>query len=160
MFGKVKRWLGIEGVKISLLVPEEIIGETGVIRGEVKLESMHAQTVTHIRLTLSEKYTRGRSKHKLTDLYKLGEIELDETVDVPAHEPVLIEFEIPFIMAKSEMDELADKNVVLHFQPGERPGVFHPNPQMEFRQFRSGRSGVTPPWTCAAQAERVGDNED
>jgi len=113
MFGKVKRWLGIEGVKISLLLPEEIIGETGIIRGEIKLESMHAQTVTHIRLTLSEKYTRGRSKHKLTDLYKLGEIELDEAIDVPAHEPVVIDFEIPFIMAKSEMDELADKNVVL-----------------------------------------------
>ena len=113
MFGKVKRWLGIEGVKITLVLPEEIIGETRVVRGEIKLESMHAQTVTRIRLTLTEKYTRGRSSHKLTDLYKLGEIELHEPIDVPAGEPVIIDFELPFILAKSEMDELAESNFVL-----------------------------------------------
>ncbi len=32
---------------------------------------------------------------------------------MPAHEPVEIDFELPFSLVKSDMDELADKNFVL-----------------------------------------------
>lgn len=113
MFGKVKRWLGIEGVKIEMLVPGEIHAEAGVIEGRLKFESMHTQTVTMVRISLTEKYIRGRWKNKLTDQYKIGEIELEEDIEVPAHEPIFLDFELPFTIVKSEMDELADKNFVL-----------------------------------------------
>lgn len=112
MFGKVKRWLGIEGVKVTLILPEEVSGETGEIVGRLRFETMHTQTVTHIRITLMEKYTRGRWKNKLADLYKIGEIELDEEIDVPADTPVEIDFTLPFTISKSEMDEIGDKNIV------------------------------------------------
>lgn len=113
MFGKVKRWLGIEGVKIEMIVPDEVSAASGVIEGKIRFESMHLQTVTRIKLTLTEKYIRGRWKNKLTDQYKLGEIELTENIEVPAHEVILMDFELPFTLAKSEMDELADKNFIL-----------------------------------------------
>ncbi len=113
MFGKVKRWLGIEGIKISMIIPEAVAAAEGVILGQLKFDSMHTQTITHIRITLSEKYIRGRWKNKLTDLYKIGEIELEEEIDVPAGETLVIDFELPFTVAKSEMDELGDKNLVL-----------------------------------------------
>lgn len=113
MFGKVKKWLGIEGVKISLLIPQEIYINSKELEGNIKLESMHTQTVTKITISLFEKYTRGRFKQKLTDVYKMGEIELTDSIVVPAHEPVFIDFVLPFEHAKSEMDELADKNIVL-----------------------------------------------
>ena len=76
MFGKVKRWLGIEGVKIELLIPDQVLGKSGVIDGKLRFYTMHTQKVKKIRVTLSEKYTRGRFKNKLADLYKLAEIEL------------------------------------------------------------------------------------
>lgn len=112
MFGKVKRWLGIEGVKIEMILPDEVSGASGVIDGKLRFESMHLQTVTKIKITLTEKYIRGRFKNKLTDQYKLGEIELVEKIEVPAHEVILIDFELPFTIVKSDMDELGDKNFV------------------------------------------------
>ncbi len=113
MLGKVKRWLGIEGVKIEMLLPDEITGESGVIVGKLKFESMHLQTVTRIRLILTEKYIRGRWKNKLTDQYKIGELEINKPIEVPAHEIVVIDFVLPFTLVKSDMDELGDKNFVL-----------------------------------------------
>lgn len=113
MFGKVKRWLGIEGVKIEMILPDQVSAGRGVIDGKLKFESMHLQTVTKIKLTLIEKFSRGRWKNKLTDQYKLGEIELEEDIEVPAHEVILIDFELPFTLIKSDMDELGDKNFVL-----------------------------------------------
>ena len=113
MFGKVKRWLGIEGVKVELILPEEVKGKEGLIEGRLRFESMHAQRVKSIKLTLTEKYIRGRFKNKLTDQYKIAEIRQVESFEVPAHEPVEIDFELPFSLVKSDMDELADKNFVL-----------------------------------------------
>ena len=112
MFGKVKRWLGIEGVKIEMILPDEVSGSSGIIEGKLRFESMHLQTVTKIKITLTEKYIRGRFKNKLTDQYKIGEIELDEKIEVPAHEVILLDFELPFTIVKSDMDELGDKNFV------------------------------------------------
>ncbi len=112
MFGKVKRWLGIEGVKIEMIIPDEISAKSGVIEGKIRFESMHLQTVTKIKLTLTEKYIRGRWKNKLTDQYKIGEIELVDNIEVPAHEVILMDFEMPFTIVKSEMDEIGDKNFV------------------------------------------------
>jgi len=112
MFGKVKRWLGIEGVKITMVLPAAVRISSGVVEGHLKFESMHAQVISHIHVTLMEKYIRGRWKNKLADLYKIGDIELEEEIEVPADTPVLIDFKLPFTVAKSEMDEIADKNIV------------------------------------------------
>lgn len=113
MFGKVKRWLGIEGVKVELVLPEKVDGKSGRVEGQVVFESMHAQTVKKIRIVLTEKFIRGRWKQRLTDIYKIGEIDLIEDILIPAHEPMVINFELPFTLIKSDMDELSDKNFVL-----------------------------------------------
>lgn len=112
MFGKVKRWLGIEGVKVELLIPEEIPGTSGLIEGKIRFQSMHTQKVRSIRLTLTEKYTRGRFKNKLIDQYKIAEQEDAADITVPAEEIVELDFTLPFSLVKSEMDEIGDKNIV------------------------------------------------
>jgi len=112
MFGKVKRWLGIEGVKIELILPEQVSGNDGVIFGKIRFHTMHTQTVKSIKLILTEKYTRGRWKNKLADLYKIAEIESVEDIVVPADDPIEIDFELPFSLVKSDMDEIGDKNIV------------------------------------------------
>ena len=112
MFGKVKQWLGIEGVKVELLLPERVSGDSGWVIGQLKFESMHNQTVKKIKIVLTEKFIRGRWKKRLTDVYKIGEIDLIQDILIPAHEPMVIDFELPFTLIKSDMDELSDKNFV------------------------------------------------
>ena len=111
MIGRVKRWLGIEGVKLELDVPEEIVSDH-MVTGKLIFFSMHAQTVQSIRVRLVEKYKRGRGKNKLIDEYELGSIELDKDISVPADELVEVDFTLPFALAKSDMDTFGEKNVL------------------------------------------------
>ncbi len=110
MFGKVKKWLGIEGVKVEIILPEAIRLRDGVIIGKLRFHSMNTQTVTSVKLSLLEKYSRGRGAEKLIDDYKLAEIDLQDTFEVPEGEPVEIDFELPFQLVKSKMDEFSSRN--------------------------------------------------
>jgi hypothetical protein len=111
MFGKVKKWLGIEGAKLELILPEEIFESAGSVTGKVRFRSMNEQKVMSINLKLVEKYSRGRRKSKLVDEYILGEIKLTDAFLIPANEFVEIDFSIPFNIVKSEMDEMQGKNI-------------------------------------------------
>lgn len=113
MIGKVKKWLGIEGVKLELILPESFKAGDGSVRGVVQLRSMHLQTVRRIKVFMVEKYTRGRRKNKMIEEYKMGEIEMDIRIDVPPNEIVDVPFSIPVERTKSDMDELEEKNFLL-----------------------------------------------
>ncbi len=110
MFGKVKKWLGIEGVKLELVLPDMAFREVGALSGQIRFFSKNTQQVTSIKVVLVEKYRRGRGKEKLIDEYQLGEITLDKSFEVPENEPLEVEFTLPFSLVKSEMDEFGDKN--------------------------------------------------
>ena len=110
MFGKVKKWLGIEGVKLDLIIPEEVAANTGVVDGKIRFMSMHPQTVTYIKLVFIERYSRGRGEEKLSDEYELGSAELNETFEVPAEEILEVDFSLPFKLVKSDMEEWGDRN--------------------------------------------------
>lgn len=112
MFDKVKQWFGIEGIKVELLLPEAASIKGGIVKGQLQFTSMTAQTVQGIKLKLVEIYTRGRRSNKVTSEYELGEVTIFESFDVPAELPILIDFELPFELLKSEIDEMADKNFV------------------------------------------------
>ena len=112
MFGKVKKWLGIEGVKVEIHVPEEISGKSGEINGALRFHSMNTQTVTSIKLVLIERFTRGRGEEKLIDEYKLGEIEMHEEFEVPADEILEVDFVLPFEMVQSDVDRFASRNAL------------------------------------------------
>lgn len=111
MLKKIKQFVGIEGVKVEIVLPEEDIrARDRVVAALLRFQSMHTQTVTHVKITLFEKYSRGRGKEKLIDEYKLGEIELTNTFEVPQGEIVEIPFELPFRIVKSDMDEFGSRN--------------------------------------------------
>ena len=113
MIKKIKQFVCIEGVKVELVLPEEgVRARDGVIEGVVRFQSMHTQTVTHVRITLFEKYSRGRGKEKLIDEYKLGEIEIPDAFEVPQGEAVELDFELPFRLVKSDMEEFGSRNFV------------------------------------------------
>ena len=112
MFGKVKQWLGIEGVKLELVVPEVVDKSSGRVEGKIRLTSMNEQKADRIIVKMVEKYTRGRKEDRMTDEYELGQIVLNQLIEVPAQQAIEIDFELPFELSKSEMDEMGDKNIL------------------------------------------------
>ncbi len=110
MFGKVKKWLGIEGVKVELVLPEMAFEEVGAISGQLVFHSKNPQVVQSVKLKMVEKYSRGRGQEKLVDEYLLGEITLKKRIEVPAEEPIAVDFTLPFQLQKSNVDEFGAKN--------------------------------------------------
>jgi len=97
---------------VELVLPDAIEEKGGAIKGKLRFHTMHTQKVKRIKLSLTEKYSRGRFKSKLTDQYKIAEKELHQEIIVPSGEPIEVDFVLPFTLVKSEMDEYAEKNIV------------------------------------------------
>ncbi len=112
MIKKVKQWLGIEGVKLELNIPEDQILANKLITGTVHFQSMHEQTVTGTRFVLIEKYSRGRGEDQLIDEYELGSTEINETFTVQPDEEVIKTFNIPFSLMESDVDQWGNKNIL------------------------------------------------
>ena len=110
MFGKMKQWFGIEGVKVEMDVPEEIIKQLGVVKGQLRFSTMKTQTVTAVKVTMIETYKRGRKDDKRIDDYQIGTVYLQEPFEIKAEESLVLDFVLPFELLKSEMDDFADKN--------------------------------------------------
>lgn len=113
MLGKVKQWLGIEGVKLELVLPPDFNPRQGSLAGKVRLTSKNAQTVTAVKIVMVEKYSRGKEEGQLVDEYELGRQLINDTVEVPPDGvPVEMNFRIPFEPLPSPVDEFGSKNVV------------------------------------------------
>ncbi len=110
MFKKVKKWLGIEGVKLELVLPDIAFEEVEAVSGKIRFYSKNEQKVQFIKLAMIEKFSRGRGKEKLVDEYVLGEMEIDKSLEVPAEGMVEIGFTLPFQKVDSPIDEFGDKN--------------------------------------------------
>ncbi|MBT8221502.1 MAG: sporulation protein [Bacteroidia bacterium] len=112
MLGRVKKFLGIEGIKVELEIPEEVSVQSGVVQGKLHFSSMNPQTVESAVIIVIEKYSRGRKRDKLTDEYELGRIEIELNEEINPEEITSFEFEVPFDMMISEMDEFQSKNIL------------------------------------------------
>jgi hypothetical protein len=112
MFGEIKKMLGIEDVKINIKVPEKVKRKDGKIDGLIVLTSMTNSEVLEINIKLVEKYFRGRSDSKLIDEYTLGQITLDEVLEIKKNDIVEIPFELPFQIYHSEMDKFENNNLI------------------------------------------------
>lgn len=113
MFGKVKKMLGIEGVKLELLIPGKVDRDLGLVTGFVKLTSLSDDNVIEaIRLRMIEKYTRGRKDSKLINEYQMGELLLNEKIRISKNDIIEIPFTLDFVFVKSEMDKMQESNIV------------------------------------------------
>lgn len=113
MFGSLKKKLGIEGVKIELIVSPVVEKSARSMDGIVKLTSLSDDhIVTSIYIKLVEKYTRGRGNDRLINEYVIGEISLVESINISKNDIIEVPFTLPFVIGKSEMDKLGDKNFI------------------------------------------------
>ena len=109
MLRRVKKWLGIEGVKIEIQ-PDEIDTKNHSISGTLVFSSMHEQVISSYKIKLIEKYSRGRRKKKITDEYLLGEKVVNEIITVPNHMSVDREFTLNFKPALSKIEKFGNRN--------------------------------------------------
>ena len=112
MFGKIKKALGIEGVKLEIILPPSLQKDKGKIDGHIRFFSQNAQTVTAVKVKLLERYSRGKKENQLIDEYVLGEILLEQNIKIPANETIEIDFSLPYELMKSEMDQYEESNLV------------------------------------------------
>jgi hypothetical protein len=112
MFGGLKKMLGIEDVKIELILPDAVNQKNGIIKGIIKLSSFKDSAIESISIKLIEKYIRGRNDSKLIDEYIVGFIDLDEHIEIQKQDVIEIPFELPFKVSKSEIDRFEDRNFV------------------------------------------------
>jgi hypothetical protein len=111
MLGRVKQWLGIEGVKLELEIPEVVDESDGMVTGIIRLQTMNTQVVSRIKLVFVERYARGRGKEKLVDEYELGFTVIEKDIEIPANEVTEVPFTLPFSIVKSEMDVMENRNL-------------------------------------------------
>lgn len=111
MFGTVKKILGIEGVKLELIIADKINKDSGIISGIIKLTSLSDNNIIeNITLKMVEKYARGRGESKLINEYPMGELVQNDKVSISKNDIIEIPFEMDFVYVKSEMDRLEDNN--------------------------------------------------
>lgn len=111
MIGKVKKWLGIEGVKLEIFLAEDFQPQQPPLRGTIRLMSKKEQVVTAIKLVLIEKYARGQKDKRLIDEYELGTLVLKERITVPADgQAIDVPFSLDYQLVRSPIDAFGSRN--------------------------------------------------
>ncbi len=113
MLGKVKKWFGIEGLKIAVRTEDHYDRSEGTVHGMIVLKAKNDEEVEHIRIKLIEKYTRGRGKNKLIDEYIMADETFYQSYQVEGEVDFEIPFELTYQEMISQMDEIQRKNFVL-----------------------------------------------
>lgn len=112
MFGNVKKILGIEGVKIEVLVPEVIDKDSGIISGIVKMTSLTEKNIVEaLHIKIVEKYDRGRGKNKRTNEYIMGQMTKKDRIYFAKNDIIEVPFVLKFVYVQSEMDKYEDLNI-------------------------------------------------
>jgi len=112
IFDKLKDILGIEGLRIEIIIPAEISKSDESINGKLLFTTKSDKTIKSITIRLIEKYRRGKAEKTLIDEYTLTEIEMDLNVDITEELPAKLDFELPISLLKSDMDRYAEGNFV------------------------------------------------
>jgi len=143
MLGKIKKALGIEGVKVQLTV-ESVDKKQQLITGMVKFTTKTDSKVRSFNLSLTETYSRGRGKSKLTDEYILGEHRHSTSFSIAQDEIVEVPFSLDYGRMQSEMDKLQKGNFLTGVIIG----------------FAKKLKGVSSTFKCKVEADIVGTKLD
>ena len=74
MIGRLKKMLGIDGLKVEIIASDIYDADKEYIDGELILLSKYQLVIESIEVRVIEKYTRGRFRTKKTDEYDIGSI--------------------------------------------------------------------------------------
>ncbi len=115
MIGDIKNWLGIEGLKIEIDMPEEWNSENQKVGGKLFLFSKRPQQLQGIEMRLIERYTRGRGKNKLMTDYILGQQNVKINMEIVPEQIYEVNFDLPYSILESEVDRMEDWNFITKY---------------------------------------------
>lgn len=107
--GKIKQWMGIGGVKVSLRATGPLSNSGGSVTGAIQLTSKSDQQVTEVIVKVYELYSTGRGKEKRTREIDMGKATVAQNIDMKAGESKDLEFTVPYTVSKSINDNLKEK---------------------------------------------------
>jgi hypothetical protein len=110
MLKKVKKWFGIEGLKIAVQLEEFYLRDSQQVNGVIVLQAKNEEVVESITIKLIEKYARGRGKNKLIDEYVMANETFKEVHQLEPMTMLDIPFKIEYEEKVSRMDELERSN--------------------------------------------------
>ncbi len=116
MINRVKNWLGIEGLKIELDLPDKI--GTSEIYGILRFSSMREQVIEKLEFLLVETYSRGRGKEKRIDDKTLSIIKRDVHLIIEPGKDFAYPFQLPYELPLSNVDKLSHYAVLKPLSAG------------------------------------------
>ena len=111
-FGKIKQFLGIGTIKVTLHPPGTFNTNDGTIKATVELLAKSDQTVESVELVFEEKWSTGRGDEKTEKKFTLGSQKV-AGFTMKAGETKKIDFAVPFSYAKSDNESMSDKGGVV-----------------------------------------------
>jgi len=94
MLGKVKKWFGIEGLKIAVKTEDSYKRKDKEVNGIILLHGKGDELVQSLRIKLVEKYARGRGQSRLIDEYLMADESFNNEYAVAAETTLEIPFTI------------------------------------------------------------------
>jgi sporulation-control protein spo0M len=111
MLSKVKNWFGIEGVKMDILLPDDIRSVDGLFSGILVFNALTTQEVLNVTVKMVERYGRGRGSERLVNEYVLGELVIDKSIIIEANIETKLSFAFSFKYVTAPIDDFAKKNI-------------------------------------------------
>ena len=112
MLSKVKNWFGIEGVKMDILLPDDIRSVDGLFSGILVFNALTTQEVLNVTVKMVERYGRGRGSERLVNEYVLGELFIDKSIIIEANIETKLSFAFSFKYVTAPIDDFAKKNIL------------------------------------------------
>lgn len=112
MIDKVKKFFGIEGIKVEMSVNEPTSLKEGLVHGTLSIEGLRSELITEVNFELYEIYTTGYFKSKKTEQFLVVEISIPLNLIISAGEKRVQPFTIPFEPIKSTIDRWGEKNIL------------------------------------------------
>ena len=112
MLQNLKKVLGIEGLRIDLVLPQEVKKEEVIIHGKIIMTTLRDTQVTGFTIKAIEKYSRGRGKNKSTNEYIMGQQTIQKNLIIKKGETQEVDFVLPYQWMQSEMDKWQDQNFI------------------------------------------------
>lgn len=112
MLTKVKNWFGIEGVKMDILLPDDIRSVDGLFSGILVFNALTTQEVLNVKVKMVERYGRGRGSERLVNEYVLGELFIDKSIIIQANIETKLSFAFSFKYVTAPIDDFAKKNIL------------------------------------------------
>ncbi len=112
MLGRLKKMLGIDGLRIEMITSESYDIEKGQIDGELSLVAKYDVEIEYIEIRVIEIYARGRFGEKKTDEYQIGSVKTGFGINLPANKILPVPFKVPVDYLFSSVDKFGMLNIV------------------------------------------------